>query len=214
MLRKKLYESDWEIMSEISNPSNTSGNGRRTLLLLAVIFVLPFTVAATLHLLNVRPSGKSYGELITPPVALNIPALQDAQGKPFVITNWQKKWNIVMIDRTACAEACQATTHLLGNVHISLDKEFKRVQRILLLPNETKSEVLADLQKKFPDLIILAGGDEVTKQFASKFETIAKPQNIYLVDPLGNLMMQYPQNFEPKGLRSDLVRLLKSSWAG
>jgi len=201
-------------MSEINTPKS----GRKTLLLLAVIFVLPFTIAATLHLLDIRPSGKSYGNLIVPPVSLAIPQLQDAQGKPFTATKWQKKWNIVMIDQASCDDACQATTHLLGNVHISLDKEFKRVQQILLLPNKTKSEAIAELQKKFPDLIILSGSDEATTQFASKLETTekkqAKPQSIYLIDPLGNLMMQYPQNFDPKGLRSDLVRLLKNSWAG
>ena len=192
---------------------NSSSGGKKTLLLLAVVFVLPFTIAATLHLLNVRPSGKSYGELITPPVALNIPALQDAQAKPFAAKNWQKKWNIVMIDRTGCADACQATTHLLSNVHISLDKEFKRVQQILLLPIGAQANEIADLQKKNPDLLILSGGNEAA-QFADKLEKLSKPQAIYLVDPLGNLMMQYPQNFEPKGLRSDLLRLLKNSWAG
>ncbi len=194
-------------MSEMNTPKS----GRKTLLLLAVIFVLPFTIAATLHLLNVRPSGKSYGELITPPVALNIPVLKETQGKS---VNWQKKWNIVMIDRAGCADTCQAATHLLGNVRLSLDKDTKRVQQILLLPTEVKADVIAAIQENNPDLIILAGSNETTTQFVSKFEASAKPQNIYLVDPLGNLMMQYPQSFEPKGLRSDLVRLLKNSWVG
>jgi hypothetical protein len=35
-----------------------------------------------------------------------------------------------------------------------------------------------------------------------------------LIDPLGNLMMSYPKNAEPKGVRKDLMRLLKNSWAG
>lgn len=201
-------------MTELNIPEIKPGNGRKILLLLAVIFMLPFTIAATLHLLDIRPSGKSYGALITPPVSLTIPALQDAQDHVFAASNWQKKWNIVMIDRTGCDSACQATTHLLMNVHISLDKEIKRVQRILLLPAKTKAETIADLQKQNHDLIILVGKDEATAQFASKFEAAGKSSNIYLVDPLSNLMMQYPQNFDPKMLRSDLVRLLKNSWAG
>ena len=193
-------------MSEINSPSG----GKKTLLMLAVVFVLPFTIASTLHLLNVRPSGKSYGELITPPVALNIPELQDAQAKPFAAKNWQKKWNIVTINRGACDDACQARTHLLGNVRLTLDKDTKRVQQIMLIANEIKAEALADLQQKNPALIILTG--RAAAQLADKLEQLSKPQAILLVDPLGNLMMQYPQNFEPKGLRSDLVRLIKSSW--
>ena len=203
-------------MSTMNKPavSQTQGSGRKVLLLLAVVFVLPFTIAAILHLLDVRPTGKSYGELITPPASLVIPTLQDAHAKPFLAINWQKKWNIVMIDRDGCTDACQAAMHLLNNVHISLDKEYKRVQRILILPTETKSEVLQDLQKKYPDLIILSGNDPSTVQFSDKLESIAKARHIYLVDPLGNLMMQYAEQYDPKGLRGDLVRLLKSSWAG
>ncbi len=199
-------------MSELNKQEAQRGSGRKILLLLAVVFVLPFTIAATLHLLDIRPSGKSYGELIVPPVNLTIPPLQDTQAKPFTATQWQKKWNIVMINHEACTDQCLTTTHLLGNVRLSMDKDTKRVQQILLLPIETTREAIADLQKKNPDLIILAGSDEATTQLANKLESLAKPQNIYLVDPLGNLMMQYPQNFEPKGLRSDLVRLIKSSW--
>ncbi|MFM9834806.1 MAG: hypothetical protein ACKVOA_01745 [Methylophilaceae bacterium] len=196
-------------MSELNNPK--LGGGRKTLLLLAVIFVLPFTIAATLHLLNVRPGGKSYGALITPPVSLTIPALQNVQGKPI---NWQKKWNIIMVERTNCDVTCQATTHLLGNVRLSLDKDTKRVQQVLLLLGTVNADAIADLQKNNPDLLIIAGDGDAYNQFANKLETLAKPQNIYLVDPLGNLMMQYPRNFEPKGLRGDFVRLLKNSWAG
>ena len=191
---------------------NFLNSGKKTLLLLAVVFVLPFTIAATLHFLDVRPSGKSYGALIAPPVALNIPELQDAKAKPFATKNWQKKWNMVTINRGTCDDACQARTHLLGNVRLSLDKDTKRAQQIMLIPGEINAEMLVDLQQKNPELIILTG-DEAAP-FADKLEQLSKPQAIYLVDPLGNLMMQYPQNFEPKGLRSDLLRLLKSSWAG
>ena len=201
-------------MSEIIEPQDAAkqGSGRKVLLLLAVIFVLPFTMAALLHLLDIRPSGKSFGNLITPPVSLIIPELRNAQAKPFAAKSWLKKWNIVMIPRADCDDNCQSKIDLLGKVHLSLDKEFKRVQLILLLPAETKNEVLAELQKKFPDLIILSGVDEAT--FAKKLETSATPQSIYLIDPLGNLMMQYPQDFKPKEMRGDLVRLLKNSWAG
>lgn len=192
-------------MSEI----NSSKSGKKYLLLLAVVFLLPFTIAVTLHLLDIRPSGKSYGELIAPPVALTLPTLKDAQNKPI---GWQKKWNIVMISRASCDEPCQATAHLLGNVRLSLAKDTKRVQQIMLFPGKINAEAFTDLKKKNPDLIVLAGEDALP--LADRLEKLGKPQAIYLVDPLGNLMMQYPQNFEPKGLRSDLVRLIKSSWIG
>ena len=189
------------------------GKGRKVLLLLALVFVLPFTIAVLLHTLDIRPSGKSFGNLITPPVSLSIPLLQNAQGQVFRSQNWQKKWNIVMIADTACEDACIEKLDLLSRVHTSLNKDIARVQRILILPTQTTGDVLATLQKKLPDLIILSSTDDAAAKLAKNIEAAAPAQSVYLVDPLGNLMMVYAKKIEPKELRGDLVRLLKNSWA-
>lgn len=201
-------------MSELGStqlpPNKTSG--RKILLILAVIFVLPFTVAATLHLLNLKPSGHSYGDLIQPPQALVFPVLHDAQGKEFTASQWLKIWSVVIVDSTGCAQPCQAQVHLLKQIHTSLNKDKHRLQRVLLVPAEIKTDALEGLQKQYPDLLILTGANAETTQFSSQFK-VAGAQ-VYLVDPLGNLMMSYPEKMDPKGIFSDLKRLLKNSWAG
>jgi cytochrome oxidase Cu insertion factor (SCO1/SenC/PrrC family) len=179
---------------------------------LAVIFVLPFTVAATLHLLNLKPSGHSYGALVQPPQALEFPVLHDAKGKEFTAQQWLKIWSIVMIDSTGCAKPCQVQAHLLKQIHISLNKDQHRLQRVLLLPTALEGEALAALQKQYPDLIILGGANVETAKFTENFNLTGA--SVYLVDPLGNLMMSYPEKIDPKGIFSDLKRLLKNSWAG
>jgi cytochrome oxidase Cu insertion factor (SCO1/SenC/PrrC family) len=202
------------MMSETSNtplpPNKTSG--RKILLILALIFVLPFTVAATLHLLNLKPSGHSYGNLIQPPKALAIPVLHDVQGKAFVASQWLKIWSVVMVDSTGCAAPCEAQVHLLKQVHTSLNKDKHRLQRVLLVPTALKTEALTALQKQYPDLLILGGADAETAKFIESFSV--SNAGVYLVDPLGNLMMSYPEKIEAKGIFSDLKRLLKNSWAG
>ncbi len=196
-------------------------NGRKVLLILAVIFVLPFTIAATLHLLQFHPGGHSYGELVKPPKALQFPVLHDAQGKPFGAEQWDKKWSIVVIGTSDCNDACHKQLHLLQQVHISLGKEIERVQRVLLIPAEITKDTAIELQSRYPNLIVLTGADADTVNFAHKFDLSVQPAEsggrTYLVDPLGNLMMSYPQGKEglnPKGLRKDITRLLKNSWAG
>ncbi len=201
-------------MSETSNtqiPSNKN-SGRKIFLFLAIIFVLPFTVAATLHLLNVHPSGKSYGNLVSPPHVLQFSVLHDAQGKTLMPQQWLKKWSMVTVGSTGCEESCQKQLHLLKQVQTSLDKDAHRLQRVLLVPTELKTETVNHLQKQYPDLIILAGADTETIKFAGQFNAVAG--SVYLIDPLGNLMMSYPESMNPKGLYSDLKRLLKNSWAG
>jgi hypothetical protein len=186
--------------------------GRKILLILAVIFVLPFTVAATLHLLNLKPSGHSYGNLVQPPKVIKFPTLHDVEGKQFKPEQWLKKWSVVTIDTTGCADKCQADVHLLKQVNTSLNKDAHRVQRMLILPTEINLEAVKNLQKQYPDLLILVGADAETVKFSNEFNITNG--HIYLIDPLGNLMMSYPKNLDPKGLRSDLTRLLKNSWAG
>jgi cytochrome oxidase Cu insertion factor (SCO1/SenC/PrrC family) len=201
-------------MSESSNrplhPNKTSG--RKILLILAVIFVLPFTIAKTMHLLNVHPTSHSYGTLVNPPQALQLATLHDTQGKDFSAPQWKKIWSIVMVDSTGCAAPCQKQVHLLKQVQTSLDKDAHRVQRVLLVPTLLKLKAFEGLQKQYPDLIILAGADAETVKLAGQFNIAAG--GVYLVDPLGNLMMSYPPSLNPKGLYSDLKRLLKNSWAG
>ena len=169
-------------------------------------------MAVLLHFIDLKPSGKSYGNLIQPPKSLQIPMLKDAQGKAFKPKQWKKIWSIVTIDNTGCAAQCAERVHMLKQVHTSMNKEIDRVQRVLLIPADIKIEAFDTLQKKYPDLIILIGSDVETTKFAAEFDT--NKGSIFLVDPLGNLMMSYSGKFDPKGLRSDLARLLKNSWAG
>ena len=206
-----MSESSGANLDNSKMPPDKS-SGRKILLLLAVIFVLPFTVAKTMHLLNVHPASHSYGTLVNPPHALQFPILHEAQGKEFRAQQWLKKWTIVMVDDSGCAEPCEAQVHLLKQVQISLDKDAHRVQRILLVPTESKHDTYIGLQKQYPDLVILAGADVETVKFASEFN-VAKGR-VYLVDPLGNLMMSYPADMNPKGMQTDLKKLLKNSWAG
>ena len=187
-------------------------SGRKILLGLALIFVLPFTIAATLHLLNVHPSSRSYGELVSPPKPLQMTVLHDARGKTVSSQQWLKKWSIVTVATSACTEPCQTQIHLLKQVNIALDKDVKRVQRVLLMPITSNVEATSALQKQYPDLLILQGTDAETVQFATQFS--GAEGSVYLVDPLGNLMMRYPQDINPKGMLTDLKKLLKNSWAG
>ena len=203
--------------SEMTGTQKPEGRGMRkwALPLIIILFILPFSLALILHLVHWNPGGNSYGELIAPPHSLQLTALQDAQGKPFNAQQWKKKWNLVTI-AIACDTPCQSQVHLLQQVHVSLGKEMQRVQRVLLMPAIVKSEDLLDLQHKYPELIVLAGTDvaDLAHQFDLPGRSAAQAERVYLVDPLGNLMMSYPQDYDPKGLRKDLTRLLKNSWAG
>ncbi len=200
-------------MSNQNLAGKEAAKGRKMFLLLALVFVLPFTIAYTLHALDVRPSGKSFGNLITPIVELNIPALNDTKENAFASEQWNKIWSIVMIEDAGCDATCEKKVDQLNRVHRSLNKEKHRVQRILILKSTYDAEQISQLQEKFPELVVLTAAEAAQQQFVETFEQAAPQGSIYLVDPLNNLMMHYP-DVEPKELRHDVMRLLKNSWGG
>ena len=203
--------TDLNGQNDNSTKLSPKSSGRKILLGMAVIFVLPFTIAATLHLLNVHPASHSYGTLVNPPQALALSVLHDIQGKKMQPQQWLKIWSIVTVDTTGCAEPCQAQVHLLKQLQTSLGKDSKRLQRVLLAPT-IKADTANALQKQYPDLVVLTGTDVETIKFSTQFNAVVG--SVYLIDPLGNLMMSYPADMNPKGMQTDIKKLLKNSWAG
>lgn len=51
--------------------------------------------------------------------------------------------------------------------------------------------------------------------FAEQFPAPQSPSDhIYIVDPLGNLMLRFPADPDPKGIMKDMKQLLKASQIG
>jgi len=192
-----------------------TAKGKKMFLLLALVFVLPFTVAFTLHALDIRPGGKSHGNLITPPTPLAMPNFTDANGKAFAPERWDKIWSVVMVDAASCSQSCEQNVDKLNRVHRTLYKDIDRIQRVLVLNDDADTARVAALQEKFPRLVVLLVNDDADQQqFVQHFVQSAPEGSVYLVDPHRNLMMHYPETVEPKAVRTDLKKLLKTSWSG
>ena len=183
------------------------------LLLLLAIFALPVLVVVGMYKLEWRPSaGSSHGQLLQPPRALTLQALQAASGSSFTAANWKEKWSLLAISKQGCPADCIERVRVMRQVHVALNKEIGRLQRVLLLPDGAPDEVIRTLRETYPDLHVLTGPG--TAELAKQFDVPGGGGKLYLVDPMGNWMMTYPQGFDPKGLLSDLQRLLKYSWVG
>jgi len=182
--------------------------GRRMLLLLLGVFALPVVLVTLLYQFQWRPEGGSYGVLREPPRLLALSEMQDFGAGKFGPERWKDKWSLVLVDAEGCAADCQAQLHSMRQVHVALNKEIDRVQRVLVLPRGIDAQTGAMLRQRYPDLHMLVDAGALAAQFDPS------AGSLYLVDPLGNWMMSYPTGFDPKGLMKDLQRLLKYSWVG
>lgn len=184
------------------------------LVLLLLFFAVPLLLVTLMHEFNWHPQGSSYGELITPARPLQMPAgLQDASGNALSAALWRDKWSMVYIAEQ-CAAACQQRLHGMRQLHVSLAKDIERIQRVLISPGANT----AQLRQEYPDLVLIqqpvAAVTSLSRQFDLHGTPAAGSQRLYLVDPLGNIMMSFPANVSDADVRKDISRLLRYSWAG
>jgi hypothetical protein len=100
---------------------------------------------------------------------------------------------------------------------IALNKDAGRVQQVLLVTrNCCDREFLA---REHPDLLIATLEGPGSTALLTRFPVydgtpVAEAGRIYLVDPLGNLMMSYSARAPDKALLEDLRKLLRLSHIG
>ena len=71
----------------------------------------------------------------------------------------------------------------------------------------------------YPTIIVVLAQDEqyasLVKQFRNGDDpTLQGPGRVYIVDPIGNIMMSYEAEADASGMRKDLKRLLRISQLG
>ena len=192
-----------------SIPNVAQRSFRINLVLIFAVFAVPL-IAAYLSYYVWPPQGRlNYGELIDPKTMPDV-ALRNADGKEFSLSALRGKWIMLSVDSADCDEACDQKLFLMRQTRISMTKEMNRIERVLLLRGDAKAT--AELAKKYPGMHILSGADD------SLLNTFPGAPNaadhIYLVDPVGQVMMRYVKNPDATGIRRDLTRLLSVSQVG
>lgn len=187
--------------------------GRMVLMLMVIFFMVPIMVVVLMLKFNWKPSIESFGELVKPPRELTIPNAHGAQQSALPPLLWKEKWSIVYIS-AECSDICMVKLRDIRRLHASLYKDIVRVQRVLI----TRKTDVSAIKKDFPDLIIIHQPQEIINSLVPQFEhdaeNVETANRLYLVDPLGFYMMTYAEDTPLSNVRKDVVKLLKSAWAG
>ncbi len=194
-------------------PRDPVKRGRAKLLLLAAFFALPVFGGYAAYFFDLAPGAHSnYGELIAP---RSLPAtpLEGADGKTFRFADLRGKWVMVQIDAGACDPRCEKKLYYMRQIRTAQGKDTPRLERVWLL---------SDAQAPAAPLLAAIAGTHVARlgasRMAAEFPVAGENGNpadhIYLIDPLGNLMMRFPRDADPSRMIKDLQRLLKYSRIG
>ena len=183
---------------------------RRMLLLVAGVCIAPFVASWALYLFW-QPSGRiNYGELIE---NVTLPAgnlVLSGSVKPFDFAQLRGRWVFVTVDSGACDDYCRKKLWKMRQVRMTQGKYLERIERVWLL-SDTQSVAPVVMKEYEGTWVAAAQGNAVLKSLPFRD---AQRDAIYLVDPLGNVVLRYPKDADPSRMKKDLERLLKVSRIG
>jgi hypothetical protein len=192
--------------------TNAQQKGRRTLLLVALVFLGPMAVAMALYFtgFQLRPEGTTQHGILFQP-ARSLPDLSmtvlSRKGGSATLSG---KWTLIYIGPGDCPADCRQALVEMRQGRRALGRDMDRVQRLYLVTAGSVDRGF--LITEHPG-IGLAEGESAPTGLLQAVGSV-QPGDIFLADPLGNLVMRYPAGTTMKGMHQDLQRLLKISTIG
>jgi cytochrome oxidase Cu insertion factor (SCO1/SenC/PrrC family) len=169
-----------------------------------------------------HPGGRvNAGDLIEPPRPLPSLALPLQSSGETASDFLRRKWTLLYVQQGPCAERCRTSLYQTRQVRLALDRDMGRVQRVFIADSDCCD--FQFLHEQHPDLIAVRMSPAAAPLLAflpprgagnESGGGDANAQRIYLIDPLGNLMMSYAPGAKPKGMLEDMKRLLRLSQIG
>ena len=185
--------------------------------MLAVLLVCASPVVASYFTYYViRPEGRrNFGELINPQRPLPGIATRSLEGKPGQLTALKDQWLLLSVAGGSCDIHCEQNLYFQRQLRESLGREKDRLDRVWLINDD--APVRAALQPALDSFTALRVAPAALAQWLEPAAGQHLQDHIYLVDPLGNLMMRFPADMDASAAakaKRDLERLLRasSSW--
>lgn len=163
--------------------------------------------------------ASNYGTLVSPqrpmPAAGEL-KLTTLDGQPFDLQSLKGKWLLVSADAAACPESCARKLFIARNSHASQGKNVDRLARVWFITDD--APVPDKVLEAYKGTVMLrADPDQLARYLLAPAPAAAQTglqEPIWVIDPLGNLMMQYPAEADGVKVRKDISKLVYNSRIG
>jgi cytochrome oxidase Cu insertion factor (SCO1/SenC/PrrC family) len=185
---------------------------RIKMLWLFAFFASPVIASYTAYYL-IKPTGRTnYGDLVEPQVAMFEPAraiaAKSLDDVPFRLQDFKGKWVFLSIDSAQCDANCASKLYAIRQVRLTTGKDRERIERLFLVNDQlpANTQLLAEHEGMF---VARAAKAQLEQHFG-----VQASDHIFLIDPMGNLMMRFPKNADPNRMKKDISKLLRASRIG
>ena len=198
--------------SSAEPPPRQASRGRFKLILVLLVCASP-VILSYLFYYVLPPSGRTnFGTLILPQRPVPELRLTDAEGKPRRFAEHLGQWVVLQVDAGACAKGCADKLYALRQQRTMTGKERERIDRVWLVTDAVGPS--AELMREYEGTVVLRA-DPAELAALMPVEPGRRVEDyLWVVDPLGFLMMRFPADGEPAKIRKDISRLLKASRVG
>lgn len=186
---------------------------RTLLVIIAAMFLFPLLLAWFMYTgtIEYKPGAtRNFGQLLEPPLPLN---WQDAVIVPGGDSSgmnateaFSGHWVILYPVPDQCLESCLQEVSALRQIHRASGRQQARIRIALLVQNTGTSNVESVLRNTYSRFELIH--DPEGEVEATLRQAAGAQGAVYLIDPLGNIMMTYKAGADPDNLKQDLKRLL------
>ncbi|WP_371869670.1 SCO family protein [Telluria antibiotica] len=165
----------------------------------------------------IKPEKRNnYGTLIDQR-AHPVPAMATTtlDGRPQALDQFKGKWVMLMVGPGACPDACQKQLFAMRQLRLMQGKEMDRIERVWLITDKAPLDTL--VIREFDGTHMLRADEKAVASWLPADPGTTPADHIYMIDPLGHLMMRFPKDPEFKEVRKvykDIYKLLKASSVG
>lgn len=188
--------------------------GRWKLFAVLAICASPL-IASYLTYYVIKPQSRTnYGALIDPR-AHPIPAslgTEGLDGKPLPLDAYKGKWIMLQVSGAGCGEPCRKRLHDMRQLRLTQGKDRDRIERVWLITDGEPLETM--LMREYDGTRMLRARPEALQAWLPADAGTTPADHIYMIDPLGNLMMRFPKDADPNKMKKDIAKLLKASRIG
>ena len=187
--------------------------GRWKLFAIILVCASPL-IASYLTYYVIKPEGRTnYGALIDPRQHPMPPlGVTTLDGKPADLDAYKGKWIMLQADSGDCAEACRNKLLQQRQLRLIQGKEMDRVERVWLVTDDKPIDTV--LLREYDGTRVLRADPARLKQWLPVEQGAAVTDHVYMIDPLGNLMLRFPKNPDPNKMKKDVSKLLRASSIG
>ena len=188
-----------------------SGNWK--LFLVLAVCAAPMIVSYFTYYVIKPQSRTNYGALIDPR-AYPIPALQTTtvDGTPRGLADLKGKWIMLQVDNSECGDTCRKKLFEMRQLRLAQGKDMDRIERVWLITDRAPIETI--LMRGYDGTNMLRANAQAVKAWLPTEQGTTVLDHIYIIDPLGNLMMRFPKDADPNKMKKDIAKLLKASRIG